>query len=184
MKRALTIAFLLPLFCSAQPAMDHLQRLLDTHAIIQTVDAVGRDADDHHWKALEARFIARPGIDYSAMTGTPGGPVATADLVQQWAAFLPGFDRTQHMLTNHEVTFPSKEEAEVASYFLAIHVLKGATGGDVWQLSGRYLHRLTRTPEGWRITYLRMTPTFSDGNQNLPALARARMQTHPSTHSK
>ncbi|WP_367117758.1 nuclear transport factor 2 family protein [Mesorhizobium sp.] len=62
--------------------------------------ARNRIADLREWNRVRSYFAARVTTDYTSLFG---GEAATSDrdaLIAQWQDLLPGFDATQHLITN------------------------------------------------------------------------------------
>ena len=72
-------------------------------------------------------------------------------------------DATQHLVGNHQVHVDG-DTATHRCYLQSQHVKRGTPGGDNYLIGGIYEDRLTRTPEGWRITHRTMTAVWTDGN--------------------
>lgn len=144
----------------------------DRIAVISVVDDIGLAADLREWEVVRAQLAETVRADYSSLTGSPAADVKADDLVASWKAFLPGFTSTQHAITNHRVVITGRQ-ARVTSTFIATHRLVGAAGGELWTLGGRYLHTLTKTSAGWKVTAMTMTWTWQTGNTDLPKLAAA-----------
>jgi ketosteroid isomerase-like protein len=140
----------------------------DRAAITQTIEAIARGADLHQWEAVRAAFAEEVELDY----GTPER-LSPDTVVDRWQALLEGFDVTQHVIRDIRVQVDG-DRATATSRFEATHFLQGATGGDVWILTGRYEHSLRRTASGWKVTRMRMTPEASRGNESLVDKARAK----------
>ena len=144
-------------------------QLADRAAIIDLVSRMGLAADARDWDAVRACFADRVRVDYASLTGEPAAEVAADDLVVVWRGSLPGFDRTQHLIANHQVALDG-DRAACLSHFRAEHRI----GDRVWELDGDYDHRLVRRPEGWRIAALTMTWTFERGDRALAQEAATR----------
>ncbi|TIX03365.1 MAG: nuclear transport factor 2 family protein [Mesorhizobium sp.] len=72
----------------------------DKTAIAEAVAGIGLYADLREWNRVRSYFAARVTTDYTSLFG---GEVATSDrdaLIAQWQGLLPGFDATQHLITN------------------------------------------------------------------------------------
>jgi hypothetical protein len=52
--------------------------------------------------------------------------------------------------------------------------MRGASGGELWLLSGHYQHTLVKTPGGWKIDRMRMVAAESSGNPALLEVAKRR----------
>lgn len=140
----------------------------DHAAITETIEAIVRGADVHQWEAVRAAFGEEVELDY----GTPER-LSSAAIVIRWQALLESFDATQHVIHDLGIELDG-DHASATSRFQATHVLRGAEGGDVWTLAGRYEHSLVRTRAGWKVTRMRMIPGESSGNASLLDQVRAR----------
>jgi ketosteroid isomerase-like protein len=140
----------------------------DQTAVAAVVTAIAEGADLHQWTAVRAAFAPEVRLDY----GTPE-QLTPAAVVGRWQPLLEALDATQHQVSDLAVRVDG-DRATTTSRFQATHVLRGASGGDVWVLTGRYEHALVRTPAGWQVTAMRMVPEGSSGNATLIDQARAR----------
>jgi hypothetical protein len=147
-----------------------MEKKTDREQIIAAVNGVAISADRRDWKTCRSSFIDEPFIDYSSLTGQPGGTIKATDLVTMWSGFLPKFKFTQHFITNHDVTI-SGNKAVSRSYVHAVHVLPYAEGGDLWGVYGTYEHELVRTSSGWKVSKMSFHLLYQEGNKNIPALA-------------
>lgn len=152
-------------------SMNHTQR--DRAAITSTIEAIATGADLHQWDAVHASFAPEVELDY----GTPER-LTPEQIVARWRPLLSAFDATQHVLSDVEVTVEG-DRASARSRFQATHLLRGAPGGEVWTLAGRYEHDLTRGPAGWKVTRMRMAPGESSGNGKLLEVAQERARRAP-----
>lgn len=83
------------------------------------------------------------------------------DLVKNWVGFLPGFDSTHHMVTNHTVTSAGADTATAEADFTATHRI----GDALWVLGGRYRYRLGRSAGGWIVTSMTMQALWETGDR-------------------
>ena len=67
---------------------------------------------------------------------------------------------THHMLTNFEVSY-NGEAAEVFSHVYASHTAEGI---EYWDIYGRYHHKLQKTSNGWKITFMKLLVHGQKGN--------------------
>lgn len=152
-----------------------LSHLLDRAAIIDTVNAMAFFADARDWARVRACFDAKVFVDYTSLAGGEPAEQDADALIAAWRATLPGFDATQHIVTNHQVTLAG-DRATCLSHFRAQHSIDEGTAARVWELDGDYDHGLVRTADGWRIARLVMTWTFERGDRALGAEAAARVK--------
>ena len=139
-------------------------------ALIDAVTAVAAGADRHDWARVRAAFADTVELDYSSLWGGDSASMNADDLVAQWSSFLPGFDETLHLVTNHTITDYDGETATLEADFQANHRIDSAT----WVLTGHYDYALVKTDARWVVTSLTMTWTHESGDRGLVALAAER----------
>lgn len=151
---------------AAEPAAPH-----DRVAIIDAITAIAAGADRHQWDRVRAAFAPTITVDYTSLVGGQPATLGSADLVKSWEAFLPGFDRTQHLVANHTVQVDG-DQASAQADFQATHRI----GTDFWVLGGWYDYSLVRDGATWRVSAMRMTWTWETGDRGLMARAGERMK--------
>jgi ketosteroid isomerase-like protein len=105
------------------------------------------------------------------MTGHPATAFSPEQIISDWAAFLPGFDRTNHQLSDFTVEIKD-QEAMVHYTGKADHYLHG----EVWTVEGAYDTQLKQTGEVWLIAAHTFHFTNQRGNATLPAAAIKKME--------
>ncbi|MEM7168627.1 MAG: nuclear transport factor 2 family protein [Pseudomonadota bacterium] len=138
--------------------------------INRTLTDIAAGADRHDWERVRGAFADRVTSDYSSLWG--GEPVTqTADeLVAAWAGFLPGFDTTHHMVTNHTITSMTGTSATAEADFTATHRLDDG----LWVLGGRYTYDLEKHNDRWVVSSMTMTALWETGDRGLVAIAGER----------
>ena len=121
--------------------------------------------DTRDWDLLDSCFTEDAVVDYGRLGGRREGWAAIRSAV----AFIAGFDRTQHLLSNFVITIDA-DEAQSSSYVHGQHVI----GREVLTVGGVYRDRIVRTPAGWRIAHRSLDPVWQTGNSVLAAIAAAR----------
>ena len=155
------------------PAADLVLPSLDDRiAIGDAIVGIGLHADRHEWDRLEASFAPEVTTDYTSLFGGTPQTQARSALVAGWRGMLPGFDATQHMVTVAEVRLRDPDHATARSYVRATHRL----GTALWVVGGFYTHELVRSPEGWRVTFMRLGLLYEEGDRGLVAGAAERAQ--------
>jgi hypothetical protein len=81
-----------------------------------------------------------------------------------WAKQAYAIVKTQHMLFNMDIHLDG-DRATSKSYGHARH--QRTDNGDVWHIYAIYDHEYVRTSNGWRISKIKMTPNFQEGNPHL-----------------
>ncbi|TIL57413.1 MAG: nuclear transport factor 2 family protein [Mesorhizobium sp.] len=123
------------------------------------------------WDRVKSYFTTRVTTDYSSLFG---GEAATSDrdaLIAQWQGLLPGFDATQHLITNIVVE-GAGNDAVARSHVRAIHWIDTR----FWTVGASYLHRLVRTPEGWRVSAISIHRLYEEGDRAVLAAAADRVE--------
>jgi len=109
---------------------------------------------------------------------TDSGELSSAEFVAIVQGALPGFRSTQHLSTNHLVTFDpgDPDRATCESDMYAQHFLDASAGGTYYLLRARYSDVMTRTRTGWKIRAITTTNRWEEGNLNAVAEARERVR--------
>ena len=156
MKNLLALAFagiLMTTAAAAEPTL-HVR-------IVETITDIAAGADRHDWGRVRSAMSDEITTDYTSLFG--GEPVTQPadELVKSWAAFLPGFDSTHHMVTNHTVTSAGADAATAEADFTATHRI----GEALWVLGGRYRYRLGKSEAGWIVTSMTMQALWETGDR-------------------
>lgn len=170
-----------------------LQRLADRQAIVDVVVRYATGVDRRDWELYATCFTDPCEFDFSGWRGQPAITMSPHD----WAAKVRGtngnFDTTQHLSTNHVVTFPSTgrderdDRATCVSAMHAQHWFSAARlaelgqpepdGGPRWcTLGGFYTNTLVRMSDeddGWRISRCQLDVTWTTGDPSVFDLARS-----------
>lgn len=141
--------------------MDLTQQTKDFADISLIVKQMGTLADSNDYAALGKIFADKVKVDYTALFGGEVTQPTRDELMAQWAAFLPGFDRTYHDLSNIRIE-QKGDKATVLADVTASHYL-GKDG--FWQVSGVYTYEMTKNKNGnWQINALTIKPTGEKGS--------------------
>lgn len=136
----------------------------DRDEIIDVVNRIGLMADRRDWQACRNAFSERVKIDYTSLSGGQPATVNADDLVKGWETFFSKtFKATQHLIGTHAATVTG-DTAICLSNFQAHHVYLDAQK-ETWTLGGFYEHGLVRTPQGWRVSRMKMTWTWEQGTR-------------------
>lgn len=121
----------------------------DREAIARLIHAYCDHFDRNDPDGVAALFTPDATIDYN-----PDTPTIRGDELREVIAvgLRETFAATSHHVTNLTIDFDGPDEARSLCYLDAWHRYHdGSPDGYLW---GRYRHRLTRTPDGWRFTEL------------------------------
>jgi hypothetical protein len=153
---------------------DVLKELADRMAITDLILKYATGIDTRDWALFRSIFADELFMDFSSYSGAPGANM-TAD---QWVAgcqrMLPGFDATQHSLSNFVYDIRG-DEATVTVYMQAEHFIANTLGDASHTLGGYYVHRLRRGTDGWRIHATTLKVLWSRGNRHVYQLAAERV---------
>lgn len=149
--------------------------LLDRQRIADVLNRYATGVDTCDWVLFRSIFEDEVELDFSALHGAQPPQVVAAD---EWVKFCrtvtPGFDATQHALTNMSVTFDG-DTAVVRVYVHAVHYLVNDSGDNTSSIGGYYTHHLRRHQLDWRISKCKLTPTWQSGHPKLFEMAAERV---------
>ncbi|HEX8378629.1 MAG TPA: nuclear transport factor 2 family protein, partial [Pedobacter sp.] len=128
-------------------------------------------ADERNWNKVKSVMDKQVLLDYSSMTGSPATNLTPEEIITAWAAFLPGFDRTNHKAFNFKVII-NNDEAIVNYTGKADHFLNS----EVWTVEGSYNTKFKRVNEYWLIVAHTFNFQKQSGNTNLPAEVAKKME--------
>lgn len=139
-------------------------QVADILSITRTLIRVATSTDAKDWALLHQQFADELLVDFGAVK--PAERTKADDLVA-WST--QGYSQmiTQHIVTNHDVQLLTATTARATSYGRAIHRQAVSAGESYWNLYCRYDHELLKTATGWKITRLKMTPLYQEGNVDL-----------------
>lgn len=129
--------------------------------IVETTTSIAAGAGRHDWDRIRSAMSEEITTDSTSLFG--GEPVTQPadELVKNWAAFLPGFDSTHHMVANHTVSSTGPGTAAAEADFTATHRI----GDALWVLGGRYSYRLSRSGAGWTVNSIVMQALWETGDR-------------------
>ena len=130
--------------------------------------------DSRDWTLFRSIFADELEMDFSSFSGSPAATLSAEAWVAGCQALLPGFDATQHVLTNFMINVAG-ETATARVYMQAEHFIANAAGDNSHTLGGYYMHRLRRTGAGWKIHGTTLTVLWNRGNRHVYELARQRV---------
>jgi ketosteroid isomerase-like protein len=137
---------------------DQLSVLADKQAITDVVHRYGYALDGRDYDLLRTCFLP----DVVGYYG--GDPLRGYEAVEQLCRnTLEPMSVSQHLIGNVFVTVDG-DDATSTCYLHAQHVLPDTPGGDQFIFAGRYLDKLVRTPDGWRIAERTLEAMWSSGN--------------------
>ena len=127
-------------------------------------------ADERDWETTLGIFDEVVLLDYTSMTRGEPAMLDREDIVAAWKSFLPGFDSTDHQLSDFDVKIED-DRAEAVFFGHAEHFICD----EIWIVEGDYETELVRKNDGWLINKLKLNLSKQDGNLELPKLAGERI---------
>ena len=131
----------------------------DRLAITDVVNSMGTFADLGQYDLLQQLFTDEVTVDYTSLFPGEVQNISSEQLMTQWQSTLPGFDATQHMISNHQITVDG-DEATAVAYVRATHKL----GDAMWVAGGYYVDELVRTDEGWKLQAIQYNALYEEGD--------------------
>jgi hypothetical protein len=156
--RILAAMFLAAALSIAAPA--RATTLADRAEIIDRITDIAAGADRRDWARAQAAFATEVRMDYTSLFGGQAATAKAADVVNSWKGVLPGFDATQHLVTNHVVR-ASGGSATAQADFVATHRIDR----DLWTLGGRYDYTLSKLQGRWVVTGMTMNWSWETGDR-------------------
>ncbi|HZP47200.1 MAG TPA: nuclear transport factor 2 family protein [Vicinamibacterales bacterium] len=147
----------------------------DHFEIQNLVGALAALVDTRDWPRLTDLFAPTVRVDYTSLFGGSPADTAAADLVAGWRAFLPFFERTEHLIGIPFISVAGDRghaSASVVAWHIAPPSRVPAGADRVWMVGGRYEIDAARSGRGWAIAGLTLANAWQERNVELPRLAR------------
>ncbi|MEM6532912.1 MAG: nuclear transport factor 2 family protein [Myxococcota bacterium] len=162
----------------APPAKQSAEQQRDTSNPEGVVRAFFAAVDSHQWQRVEAMLTPTVVVDYSPLGGHQGEKSAR-ELVSDWQAFLPGFEKTVHQ-PHRIATWVAGDRASATLDAIATHVLHSQTGEPHWTVYVGYDLEFVRESTDWKIARIALSLYETTGNSELAAAAIQRAKSAPS----
>ena len=133
--------------------------MVDRMAIIELTHRYCWALDSRSWELLDDVFLPDATGDLRSATLIEGRD-AIRDRIRR---SIDPLDATQHTVSNHMIEIDGAT-ATSRCYLHSQHVRRGAPGGELFVIAGRYEDQLVRTAAGWRIAFRRLVQVWQDGN--------------------
>ena len=147
------------------PVEEMVRQLWDRQQISDVMLRFGRGLDLHDWD-LYADTLTDPfEVDFFDLTGRP----ATMTTPKVWAQFASAcLERltVMHQYSNFHINLHG-DEADGVFYHISRHRLPNRFGDDHYVQFGWYENSFRRTGDGWKISRLKHTFQWCDGNPTL-----------------
>jgi hypothetical protein len=147
--------------------MSDVNALIDKQEITEICYRYGLAIDTRDWPLLRSCFTP----DVVGYYGAPDPYLGYQAIESLCRTTLESLSATQHLIGNVLVEIDG-DVATSSCYLQAQHVGRGVAEGEQFIFAGRYVDRLVRTTDGWRIAERRLEPMWSAGNAALLGAAR------------
>ncbi len=145
----------------------YLRQLLDRTEIGDVQLRYATGTDTRNWELFRTCFTDELEVDFSSGFGLPGVRLRADDWVRRTAPRMNALQATQHVITNHVITFEDDNHATCVAYVQARHHNPNSTGDSDHTVYGYYTNQFERTSDGWRIAKLKLTVSWMTGNFGL-----------------
>ena len=149
----------------------------DVAAIETIVESVAVLADSGNFESLEKLYADEIHVDYTSLSGGEPELKSPQTLMSEWAAILPGFDRTRHNISNIEVELGGRQATATADV-VADHYV----GSSYWQVTGDYRYELLRSNGRWLITSMTFNLRDEQGTRDVFAPAMENASANPPSY--
>jgi hypothetical protein len=123
-------------------------------------------ADLKEFEELPGLVFADPvTLDFESVAGIPPMTVPVEVYAQSLAGTFSRFSATHHAITGHVIAVEG-DRATVHAHVRAEHWVAGETAR--WLVVGFYDNEAVRTPDGWRLSRVRLTASHQE-NAHLQA---------------
>jgi 3-phenylpropionate/cinnamic acid dioxygenase small subunit len=129
-----------------------IQTLLDRMEIIDTETRYATGVDTRDLDLYRSCFTDEMDLDMSGMGMGEPMKISADAWADQAISLVSGFQSTQHIITNHVITIEG-DRATCVAYVQAQHY----NPETMYTVGGTYTNTLVRTPEGWKISKLKLT---------------------------
>lgn len=148
--------------------------MTDRDELVELLSRYADIADLKEYTELPGLVFTDPvTLDFSSVTGLPPMTTPLAGYLEILRASFAPFVATHHAITGHVVDVQG-DRATIHAHVRAEHWLPAELAGDGpdrWLVVGFYDNEAVRTPDGWRLTSVKLTVA----HQENPQLAAAAM---------
>ena len=136
----------------------------DRDELVELMSRYANISDTPDWDELPRSVLC---AEFTSDFGSLGVPVATVSRdawCDQSKHASAGWRATHHAITNHRILIDG-DRATIRAHVRAEHwVPAGLAGGgpDCWLVVGFYDNVAVRTPEGWRLSSIKLTVTHQE----------------------
>jgi SnoaL-like domain len=144
---------------------------MENQKVILSVIAIFNGADNHEWASIENGMTTNVLLDYTSFASGEPAMLTPIQITDSGAGFLPGFDKTDHQLSNFNVSI-NDTYAYVTCEGKADHFIDEK----VWTVEGNYETELVKENDNWLVSKLKFNFSKQSGDLELPAEATNRLK--------
>ena len=147
-----------------------VEQLFARERIVDRITELFISTDRKDWPAVERCFTDQVRFDMSSVGGAPLRSVPAREIAAGWEQGLAAIHAIHHQAGNFRVRVGGAR-ATASCYGIAYHYKPRKSGGSTRVFVGSYDFELLQQDGGddWRISAMRFTLKFLDGNPNLEA---------------
>lgn len=139
----------------------------ESETVRQAVVKVAHYIDGKRWSDLRTLYASEVETDYTSLFGGSPQKQSGDALINGWRGALSRVT-TQHLLGPIDVEI-SGSVVTAHCHVRAIHYVRGAAGGEYWEVLGHYRFELVQETAGWKIARMTLETQMQIGNTNLLA---------------
>ena len=152
--------------------------LTDRADLIELLGRYADISDRKEYTELPGLVFTDPlTLDFESVTGMPPMTVPLGDYLDNLRTAFAAYAATHHAITGHVVDIDG-DSARIHAHVRAEHWLPEELAGEGphrWLVVGFYDNEAMRTPDGWRLSRVRLTATYQE-NPHLAGVAMAAAQ--------
>jgi hypothetical protein len=139
-------------------------------AIGDLIARMGYLIDRLDWDKVAEGLCDQVGTDFVSLLGGDPKVQSKAELLIDYAAFLPGFHALQHMINLVDLELLTDNSARSSSYVRATHRFDDG----LWIVGGIYHHSLLNLGGVWKISSIQFKLLYEEGDRALAEKAAKR----------
>jgi hypothetical protein len=152
----------------------------DRDELVELMSRYANMPDTQNWDELPRSVFCDEFISDFSSLGAPVTTFSRDAWCQGTKQAFAGWTATHHAITNHRIAIDG-DRATIRAHIRAEHWAPpevAAGGPDCWLVVGFYDNVAVRTPEGWRLSSVKLTLTHQE-NEALRAASMGRIHRSP-----
>jgi hypothetical protein len=137
--------------------------------ISTVIYALAYAMDTKNWEQARSCLLDTLTTDYADLRGEPPSQVSADDYIEKRKTALASL-RTQHLSTNHLITLNGDDHATCIAQGVIFRYHPRTA--DYFHTHCIYTYQLQLTPDGWKISSIKQSLLWNEGNPALHSGAR------------